>query len=230
MLSKYLFRLIIMISLSCVWIYSTAVLAKGLDELTPDPEKAIATPPPGADSTGSGAIVETPPPPPSQMSMALASRVFLGTGFGFTTLSGDKGDWAAGGSSEIVAGYLTDAHVMGFRMGLTYRYQPIDFTVNRENRSYRGVVEGHHFGTKWLLPQGELTYVAQSELGAMLCKVDPLDNMETEDELEGMGVNVTIGGGVDYQLFEKVQVGGRIMVGVGTFSVVQLATSASFMF
>lgn len=54
---------------------------------------------------------------------------------------------------------------------------------------------------------GELTYVAQSELGAMLCKVDPLDNMETEDELEGMGVNVTIGGGVDYQLFEKVQVG-----------------------
>jgi opacity protein-like surface antigen len=219
-----------------MFLVSSSVTAKGLDELSPETtepgEPAPTEEPAAAESTAEETVAAevTPPPPPSETSKAIANKLFLTTGFGFSTLAGESGEYAAGGAADVVVGYVLDMQIMGFNMAVTYRYQPIDFTLDVDNRSYRGVIEGHHFGSNYFLKRDALTYVVVSELGVMRPSVLPLDGLDSDDGVEKMGVNVTVGGGVDYQVMDKVSVGGRLMVGSGTFTVVQLATAASFMF
>lgn len=205
--------------------------AKGLDELSPKVEEPGEPPASEAmNAENAKKPEEQMAPPPSETSKALSNKLFVGTGFGFSTMdSSEGGEWVAGGATDVQVGYFWGGAIMGFQMAATYRYQAVDVTVEEKGLSFRGVVESHFFGTNYVMPKSGYDIVAISELGFATIHMNSLDNFGSDFDQE-TAVIANLSGGADWQVLEKIKVGARLNVGAGSVSFVQLASSVSFMF
>lgn len=215
------------------WLVSLTVWeaswAKGLDELSSEP-----TPPDPASEAAqveAGKTAPTPPPEPSEFSKSIANKLFLTTGISYTKIEADKGAWTAGLASDVGIAYRFSEAFLGGQGLASFRYAPSDVVVLSEGDSYRGVIETYHFGGIWILPVTEaLSYVASCELGLVQISLESHDGMEEDSDLESGVVQLTFGGGADWQVLEKVKVGPRVYLGAGSQVAAQAAGMVTFIF
>ncbi len=218
-------------------------LAKGLDTLQADSDKAPATnaplpggaPTPTSDSVpaGSNAVqpaVQTIAPGQAPTSGEV-ERMYVASSFSWINLSGDKGDWVTGTTADIEAGYRFLTILQKFDLFGTFRYRPTEALVQQDQREYRAIVESYLFGAKGRMAlNSKLAVNASAELGMSQTHLNSNDSLPTIDQsLEKSGVDLNLGGGVSYLVLEKFAVGGKLTLGTGAFKSVQLGVDLRFM-
>lgn len=234
---------------------SSGLLAKGLDGLKPVPPPtpapaaattapvAPSTPPPPA-AAPAGAPIVTPPVDgvpaatsettvtQSATSKALNDKLSIGTGFGFYMASASEGEWSSRGGAELAAYYvLPYVTHSAWSLSGSFRYATFDATAVLDRLSYRGTVEGYHLGAMARIGRNtKMSFIGSGEVGMMVVHMYSLERVEVDDKLNSNGVNVTLGGGVDWQLQPKLFLGPRLGLGFGRLQTVQLSGNATFMF
>ncbi len=205
-------------------------LAKGLDELSQgNPEDAEA---PAEGAGEGGAQAKTPTMTQSATSKELADKLSLATSFGWVSASKGKGEWHGGGMSDLTVGYKLAAINAQMSIAGTYRYAPVAVSGVEDDASYRGVWETHFFGAHMnYVMSPTMTVVGTGELGYTQVHLKPTDGQEQVTKHEAGGGQVALGGGADFQLFEKgMTVGPKLVLGFGSFTTIQVAGSVGFLF
>jgi hypothetical protein len=218
-------------------------LAKGLDTLQADSDKAPAasaplpggTPTPSSDSVPNGSNAAQPAVQtiaPGQTPPATdVERMYIASSFSWINLSGSKGDWVTGTTADIEAGYRFLTILQKFDLFGTFRYRPTEALVRQDQREYRAIVESYLFGAKGRMAlNSKLAVNASAELGMSQTHLNSNDSLPTIDQsLEKSGVDLNLGGGVSYLVLEKFAVGGKLTLGTGAFKSVQLGVDLRFM-
>lgn len=217
-------------------VVSPLAMARGLNQLQPsrnDENKPDETTPKSstpdqkegqeADSEDKDAEPEESKPP------EFKDIAFIGTSFSWINLSSNKGGWHSSITSDLTVGYRV-AKLMRDRLKVftTLRYLPVDVIVKHEGTEYRGVVEHYQFGGLLSFQQRDLLFEGGAELGGVISGLNALDNLPKDSSLERSGVNFTLHTGLGWRPIEQVQVGGRVYLGVGIFSSIQVAAHVSF--
>lgn len=175
---------------------------------------------------------EEPKPERSEASKSLDGKLYVGTSLGVTTITGAKGEWSGGGTSDIMAGYKLPITVMD-KLGVwgTFRYQPISATLLADHQSYRVVVHSYGFGGQAkfaVMPL--LTATANAELAYCAMNLHSVDGFNPDSSLSKGGVRMVVGGGAEWTFLEKVLVGGRVNVGSGSYTTMEMAATVAMMF
>ncbi len=218
-------------------------LAKGLDTLQADSDKAPAAntplpggqPTPASDSVPAGTSTVQPAiqtQAPGQTPPATGvERMYLASSFSWINLSGSKGDWVTGTTADVEAGYRFLTILQKFDLFGTFRYRPVEALVQQDQREYRAIVESYLFGAKGRMAlNSKLAVNASAELGVSQTHLNSNDTLTTVDQsLEKSGVDLNLGGGVSYLVLEKFAVGGKLTLGTGAFKSVQLGVDLRFM-
>ncbi len=244
-MSKMTFAVLLSVGLSSL------SLAKGLDSL--QPAMPAPQPAPVLDSSTTAAPAESdavvPANPtetpaekseaavaatvqPSAASKAISDRLTLTTGLGLINASASTGKWFSRGGAELGAYYeLALARTPSFAVSAGMRYVAFDVTVEDALQSYRGVVEGYYLGTiARFSRQNRLSFVGVGELGWMSVHLNSLNRLPPDDKLNAAGVNVSLGGGMDWQLQPKLYAGPRLMLGFGRLQTIQVSGNATLVF
>jgi hypothetical protein len=213
-------------------------LGKGLDDLSEQNPEVKAENEGGEAANGSEATAESQQTSatnqaPVPNNPALANKLSFSTSFGWVYASRSKGEWRGNGMSDISIGfrYLTMSPKLSV-VG-TYRYAPVNVVGEVDGNSYRGVWETHYFGSKADFKLNASTVLTGGlEAGYVLVYLTPTDGLETEKKHEENGVSISLGGGADFSMTDNgtFTVGPRINAGFGSFTTVQVAASAGFMF
>ncbi len=206
-------------------------LAKGLDELSQSNPEDAAAPAEGAGE-GDAAKAKTPTMTQSATSKALADKLLLATSFGWVSASKSKGDWQGSGMTDLTIGYKLAALNAQMSLAGTYRYAPVAVSGVEDDASYRGVWETHFFGARMNYAMSPtMAIIGSGELGYTQVHLKPTDGQEQVTKHEAGGGQVALGGGADFQLFEKgMTVGPKLVLGFGSFTTIQVAGSVGFLF
>ncbi len=175
---------------------------------------------------------------PSATSRKLADKLSLSTGLYFNRLKGSTGTWAAGGGrSEIAVSYLTakEPYKSGFLKHVdilaSLRYAPVDVTVKSKKQSYRGVVEGFHLGGLLSrLFNENFRSIGGVELSYFATHLRSLDALKEEAAVTKNGAGVTLVGGCDWIFSNKLTLGPRVDVSLGSYSGFSFGGAAGFIF
>lgn len=223
-----------------LWTGNGSLFGKGLNTLAPAQENASQDDEgwgeeddPENDGEESGE--KSKPIPPSELSLYLSNRLFLSTSFGLSSLKKGSVSWRSSGLGELAVGFDPQTPIAGMPVIITGRYVPMDvapnFEKNGRSEEYKGVVEFWLVGGElWIPVQEGMTAVAGAELG--LGFVHLIDQIELPDEEqpEDIAMGFLIGGGADWKVLEKLMVGPRLKVGLGTFTQIQLSAHLTFAF
>lgn len=235
--------------------------AKGLDELNPSTDTKEAAPetkveekapaeapavktepekpePEVKKAEVTAETVEPKPIEPSATSRKLADKLSLSTGLFFNRLKGTKGSWAAGGGrSEIGAQYLVAKDP--FKSGMlkhvdilaSMRYAPIDVTLKSNRQSYKGVVEGFHFGAQMSRIFNEhFRSIGGLELSYYSVHLVSTDGFPETASAAKNGVGATINAGCDWIFANKMTIGPRADISFGSYNGFSLGGSAGVVF
>jgi hypothetical protein len=205
--------------------FSTHVEGKGLDQIS---SQNPANQPPPTPVPESGVSQPT-----SAFSQSLSGRAFLAVSTGFVKASKSNGTWRSSrGISDIFFAYGIPELSQDIPIYATYRYTPVSVSGTEKGHEYRGIWETHALGAFGKHPlQPHLDAIAGAELGYILVHLKPLDSLEEDKEAEKNGITFTILGGLEYKLLEeKLAVGPRLHLGIGTTQIYQLAISTGFYF
>lgn len=194
---------------------TTATEGRGQDKMTPAPVTAK----PEAPTT----IVT-----PSEVSKMLADKAFIATGAGLTGVSGSKGDWSSKFAADVSLGYQVMPGLAGGNLYGTFRFAPVDVTAEYQSRSHSGVIEMYNFGALWEMAMTDFKIIATGELSLLSISLSSQDLREEEESLEDGSVEVILGGGADWSIFDKVKGGPRVYVGFGDVSYYQVGGAVSF--
>lgn len=170
---------------------------------------------------------------PEANNTALANKLWFATSFGWVYASRSKGDWRGNGMSDLSIGYRYLTMSPKLSVVGTYRYAPVNVVGEIDGNSYRGVWETHYFGSRADYKLNAKTVLTGGlEAGYVLVYLIPTDGLETQKKHEENGVSISLGGGADYAISDSgsFTVGPRINAGFGSFTTVQVAASAGFMF
>ncbi len=159
-------------------------------------------------------------------------KYYLGSGVGIFNISAKSAGWHSAVAADLELGIKTLQLANNINVFATYRYLASDITANADQRSYRGIVEIHHFGSKaHMLLKEKLLAFASGELGLVQTHLTPSDGrIGTDKDLQKPGVELTLGGGVSYTVLDKLGVGARVAFGSGTYNSVQLGLDLRFLF
>lgn len=181
-----------------------------------------------------GASAEQKPPvelEKSEMSKAIAGRLFIGTSYGWIFGSRSKGKWSArGGMSDLTVGYKWRSFAKAYDAFGTYRYAPMSVQGEQDFQSYRGIWEVHYVGGKVARQIKNILTFGTLEAGYMVSHVLSTDGLSENPNAQEGGFSLALGGGADFKLIDQVAVGPRLTVSVGSIRTVQLAGAASFVF
>lgn len=164
-----------------------------------------------------------------------SNKLSIATSFGWTGISKESKTWSASGMSDITLRYKLPIEFAGISTASTFRYAAADVapTVENDNikHDYKGIVEAYHFGAlgKFNLIE-KLSVIGTAELGFMVVHLDDLSGTANDLAPEDNGVNITLGGGIDWEALPKFILGTRLFLGAGTFSTAQLSFNGSFVF
>jgi hypothetical protein len=209
---------------------------KGLDEIADqnpenppaESEEEAAAPEQGEEEVepaAEEAMVEAEKATPRPLS----NKLYLATGGGWASASLPEGDWTSSGMSDISVGYLVSQTT--FDLFATYRYAPAAIAGSVDGRAYRVVLETHNFGVVGFWKVGEKVKAAGSfEAGVLMTGVEALDGAEPKAEHVKSGGVATLGGGADWTIFEKVDLGPRLYAGFGSATIIQFGAQAAFFF
>ena len=210
-------RKIISYSLGTFLALSSVSEGRGQDKMTPKPIP---------NATPSDSSIEK-----SELSKSLEGKLTFSTGIGYNDVSGSAGEWTSGLGGDFGISYLfSESFIAGGKGYATFRYAPMDVIVVDGEQSYEGIIEAHHFGVSWGKAMGEMEMLASAELGLTFTSLHTIDNTEKKASLEDGMVNVTLGGGADWQIFDKVKGGPRVYLGSGASTVFSLGGNVSFQF
>jgi len=238
-MKKTILTLFVAVALSS---YSNIALGKGLDDLSEqNPEtKADGAATPGAEKEDEAAVNTKAPEGAAAQTQApvslegpLHKKLTFSTSFGWVYASRSEGDWRGSGMSDLSVGYRY--LIMNPKLSLvgTYRYAPVNVVGEVDGNSYRGVWESHYFGSKadYKL-NSRVVLTGGLEAGYVLVYLMPTDGLETQKKHEENGISISLGGGADYAISDNgaFTVGPRLNAGFGSFTTVQVAASAGFMF
>ena len=205
--------------------------AKGLDKLSennPENDEEAAD----AEKPAEDAAAAATPMVQSDSSKAIAGKLWIATSYGWVIPSRSEGDWKGSGMSDLSIGYKILPMSATMSVDGTYRYAPVAVSGDVDGHSYRGVWETHYFGGRFNYGlSSTLTAVGTAELGYVLVYLTPTDNLELDAKHEGNGAALALGGGVDWQLFEKgAALGPRLNVAFGSVSTIQVSGAVTFLF
>ncbi len=219
---------------------SQASFAKGLDSLQAEPDKkdeaaAPATP----EAPTPPAAAENPIQPAVQNQAAAASppainnepdKFYVASGLSWINLSGSKGGWHSGATSDLEAGYKFLTLLQKFDLFGSFRYRPVEVLVDSDQRQYRGIVETYLFGAKGRMAlNSKLSLQASAELGVTQTHLNSNDSLRTVDQsLEKSGVDLSLGAGVSYLVLDKFGVGSKIAFGAGAYKSIQIGIDLRF--
>lgn len=252
---KHIKIVLCLVSLS----FANSALAKGLEELNPStpPEKEAEPekkePEPASETNVKAEPVEkkeekkpeetqvaaeTKAVEPSATSRKLADKLALSTGLYFNRLEGSKGTWAAGGGrSEVALHYLVakEPFKSGFLKHVdilaSLRYAPVDVTVKAKKQSYRGVVEGFHFGGLLTrLFNESFRSIGGVELSYFATHLRSIDGLKEDPSVAKNGAGVTLVGGCDWIFGNKLTLGPRVDASLGSYSGFSFGGAAGFVF
>ncbi len=216
------YSILVFSSLGVVFLAGTTE-GRGQEKLTPSTAPVVLPNPATApNAVGSGE--------PSALSKMLAGKTFIGTGFGYTGVSGKKGDWTSAFAANVGLGYRVLENFMGGPLYGTFRYAPADVLVNHEGHNYEGMVELYNFGGLWQKSMGSFDALAAAELSIVDISLSSQDPLDEESSLESGSLNVLVGGGANWSIFEKISGGPRAYVGFGSVTYYQLGGEVSFIF
>lgn len=203
-------------------------------EVKAEPEKALE-----AEKPAEAAVTaEVKPVEPSATSRKLADKLFLTTGLYFNRLQGTKGDWdAGGGRSEVAVHYLVSKEP--FKSGMlkhvdilaSARYAPVDVTLRSNRQSYTGVVEGFHFGVLLTrLFTEKFRSVGGIEASYYSVHLESADSFPEPSSAAKNGAGATFVGGCDWIFANKMTLGPRVDLSVGSFHGFSVGGAAGFVF
>lgn len=218
--------------------FTSHAAGKGLDELSdqnpenPQPVEPTAetelpqsTEEPVVEPKAEEAMVDAQKPSPRP----LQDKLFLATSAGWVKASLPEGEWTSSGMADFSVGYLV--HEAGFQLFSTYRYAPAAAAGDVEDRAYRVVLESHNFGVlgAWKLSD-TMKALGSFEAGVLITGVEALDEAEPESSHVKSGGVATIGGGADWRLMEKFDLGPRLYASFGSATMIQFGAQAGFFF
>jgi hypothetical protein len=222
------------------WACAMPAFAKGMQDLAQTEGKTESATEPAAEpaeaaKTNEPADAETTDDeakelPQTAASKALADRLSIRTGLGLGSIQADGENWRSLGMGELGVGFAL-SKMAGLNVAMTFRYVPADVRPQLDEQSYVGVVEAYHFGATVRHPgivSGNA--FASAELGLMSIHLHDSDPVPNEDDPPTSGFNVTLGGGIDWAVLDKVRAGPTVYVGFGSFSTLQVGGSAAFVF
>ncbi len=221
--------------------YPSIALGKGLDDLSdqnpevkdPDSKTGDEASPAANAVTGEAATTTATNQAPVSHEGAMHQKLTFSTSFGLVYASRSKGDWRGNGMSDLTVGYRYLTMSPKLSLVGTYRYAPVNVVGEIDGNSYRGVWESHYFGSKadYKL-NSKIVVTGGMEAGYVLVYLTATDGLETASKHEDNGVSITLGGGADYLMTENgaFTIGPRLNAGFGSFTTVQVAASAGFMF
>jgi hypothetical protein len=162
--------------------------------------------------------------------IAEAESFYFATSFSWINLSGSKGDWATGATADVETGFRILPFMQKFDLFGTFRYRPVEATVQQDMREYRAIVETYLFGAKVRMGiNPRLTVNGGIEVGTSQAHLKADDSIPTVDQsLEKSGVDLSLGGGVSYLVLDKLAVGGKLAVGSGAYKSVQIGVDLRF--
>jgi hypothetical protein len=182
----------------------------------------------------SGASLEQKPPvkiEKSELSKAIAGRLFIATSYGWVFGSRSTGKWSAkGGMSDLTVGYKWRSFAKAYDAFGTYRYAPISVQGEQDFQSYRGIWEVHYVGGKIARQIKNILTFGTLEAGYVVSHVLSTDGLLEKSNVQERGFSLALGGGADFKLLDQVAVGPRLNVSLGSVRTVQLAGAASFAF
>lgn len=167
----------------------------------------------------------------SEVSKAIAGRLYIGTSYGWIFGSRSKGKWSArGGMSDLTVGYKWRSLANAYDAYGTYRYAPMSVQGEQDFQSYRGIWEVHYVGGKVARPIKNILTFGTLEAGYVVSHALSTDGLPEKPNVQEGGFSLALGGGADFKLLDQVAVGPRLTVSVGSVRTVQLAGAASFAF
>jgi hypothetical protein len=205
--------------------------AKGLNDLAPGSGKGDEAAPTAAEPTQDHST-ETA----MTKSQGAPTRAYLiSTSFGWAGLSNDSDSWNANGASDITLSYRLPMKVIGEAMYATFRYAPMSvaptLTKDGEKFFYTGAVDAYHFGANTVFRiRDRITALGSAELGYLASTLKDEMGIAGHEPPDVSGVNLTVGGGADYELLPGFDIGPRLYLGFGTFSSFQFGANAAFAF
>jgi hypothetical protein len=214
----------------------TQSFAKGLDKLAPATEESAADATNGAADAAPGENGKKTDAVSTSATNTAPTRAYqLATSYGWAALSKSSNSWHANGMSDLTVSYRLPMKIVGEAMYATFRYAPMSVAPMikdaGQNYAYTGSVEGYHFGANAVFRIKErLTACGSAELGLM--KVTLTDALGLPDHKvpNDSGVNMTVGGGADWEFLPGFDLGPRVYLGVGSFTAFQLGASGVFSF
>ncbi len=220
------------------WASTMPALAKGMQDLAQTEGKSEPAAEPVADSAATkipdeatdATGEEVKELPQTAASKALADRLSIRTGLGLGSIQADGENWRSLGMGELGIGFAMSP-IAGMNWAMTFRYVPADVRPQLDEQSFVGVVEAYHVGATVRHPSIVAgNAFASAELGLMSIHLRDSDPIPNEDDPPTTGFNVTLGGGIDWAILDKVRAGPAVHVGFGSFSTMQIGGSAAFVF
>ncbi len=202
---------------------TTPALPTAPSTLAPAPAPAPAT---SATKTPAAPTpVEAPPIEPGLQKFYLAENLSL------SRMSAASADWNSAFAVDLEGGMKVGQLPKNLTLFGTYRYSASDITATSKQRAYRGIIQTHNFGGKLhsaLRPN--LLGFASAELGLVSTRLTPSDGRQGVDkDLEKPGVELSVGGGVSYIVLDKIGIGPRLALGVGTYKTLQVGIDLRFL-
>lgn len=168
---------------------------------------------------------------PSALSQKLAEKMYLASGLGFANIKGPKGTWSTLGNADALVAYqLAEFQGKTWRLFGAYHFAPYDVVVKKDAENYRGNIDTHGFGVTLRHKSGRMEVHTSGELVAQIVHLKQTDEFKPKENLEKNGFAANLGGGVDWRILEKLQIGPRLHVGLGTYMTAQLLCNLGFVF
>ena len=168
---------------------------------------------------------------PSSLSLKLSEKMYLAMGLGFASIKGPKGEWSTLGNADALIAYqVTEFQENLWQLFLSYRFAPYDVVVRKDHENYRGNIDTHNFGGEIRRKMASLELHFGTELSAQIVHLKQTDQFKPKENLEKNGFALSLGGGVDWRILEKVLIGPRLHLGIGTYTVAQLLCNFGFVF
>jgi len=206
-------------------------IAKGLDTLS---EEAPIDDP-KAELQENSEVTESPEKPEAGMSNLTPGPglYIVSTSLGWVRVNSKAGKVSTSGASDLsIARKFEAPFPLPGSFYLTYRYLPVAFTVKEDNRYYRGTWENHLVGGELRTTLNSLTGVARGEVGIVAEHRRPADGLKVEENGRKRGIELAVSGGPEYAMLDggALKVGGRLGLGLGFVSSLQLAVTVGFTF